>query len=392
MKSYQIIFHIDMNCFFASCEIAVDPSLKGQPIVVARLDPLRKGIILSPSYEARKYGIKTTMRVKDALPLCPQLKVVEPNYELYQDMSNKFFGYLSNITDQIEPASIDEGYLNVTKACDNISAIELANKIQKDLLSLYKLPCSIGIAPNKFLAKMASDMKKPLGITVLRKREIDKLMWPLDISEMFGVGKKTAPRLRAIGINTIGDLANYKNIALLEKTLGPLYAHSLIEKANGIDDSIVEKENEDDMSSIGNSYTFDYNTKDENMIKTTLKVLSNSVGYRLSEHNKVAKTIGIQIKYDDFIQVNRSIGLNKPTNSDNEIYHIVESLYDEYVDEKKDVRLVGVFANRLSDGKEEVVKYSLFDDLNAIEKEHCVENLLKDIQKQFGDNCIKKGK
>ena len=213
MKSYQIIFHIDMNCFFASCEIAVDPSLKGQPIVVARLDPLRKGIILSPSYEARKYGIKTTMRVKDALPLCPQLKVVEPNYELYQDMSNKFFGYLSNITDQIEPASIDEGYLNVTKACDNISAIELANKIQKDLLSLYKLPCSIGIAPNKFLAKMASDMKKPLGITVLRKREIDKLMWPLDISEMFGVGKKTAPRLRAIGINTIGDLANYKNIA-----------------------------------------------------------------------------------------------------------------------------------------------------------------------------------
>ena len=137
MKSYSIIFHIDMNCFYASCEIANDPSLKGKPVVVGRLDPLRKGIIVSPSYEARKYGIKATMKIRDALLLCPNLEVVEPTYGLYDEMSKKFFEYFRSITPYVEPASIDEGYLDVTEVCEKVNAIELANNIQKHLYEKY---------------------------------------------------------------------------------------------------------------------------------------------------------------------------------------------------------------------------------------------------------------
>lgn len=392
MKSYSIIFHIDMNCFYASCEIANDPSLKGKPVVVGRLDPLRKGIIVSPSYEARKYGIKATMKIRDALLLCPNLEVVEPTYGLYDEMSKKFFEYFRSITPYVEPASIDEGYLDVTEVCEKVNAIELANNIQKHLYENIGLPCSIGIAPNKFLAKMASDMKKPMGITILRKREIDKYLWPLDISDMFGVGTKTAPKLREIGIITIGDLANYPNMEKLEKCLGPVYSKTLVERANGIDNSQVIYEDNDDVSSVSNSHTFDFNTKDERKIKTTLKILTNSVAYRLSESKKCTKTIGIQLKYDDFTMVNRSVPLKNPTNDANLFYREVETLYDEYNEEFKDIRLVGVFANRISNEEENITKYTIFDDLDKLEKEHQIGNLLKSINEQFGSGSIKKGK
>lgn len=390
MKSYSIIFHIDMNCFFASCEIANNPSLKNKPVVIAPYDPLRKGVIVSPSYEARKYGIKATMKVREALLLCPYLEVVEPTHGLYEEMSKKIFEYFYSITSLVEPGSIDEGYLDVTEVCEKISAIELANQIQKHLLDNLGLPCSIGIAPNKFLAKMASDMKKPLGITILRKREVDKYLWPLDISEMFGVGKKTSPKLKEIGINTIGDLAKYENLPLLEKTLGVVYAHSLKEKANGIDESKVVPETSEVLS-ISNSHTFDYNTKDENQIKTTLKILTNSVAYRLQEAEKCTKTIGIQMKYDDFTMVNRSFSLSNPSNDAALLYRNVEMLYDVYNEEYKDIRLVGVFANRLTK-EEKVQKYSLFDDLDQVEKDHQIRNLLKNINSQYGIQIIKKGR
>ena len=247
-----------MNCFFASCEIAEDPSLNGKPLIIARDDVFRKSIILTATYEARKYGIYTTMLVKDAIKLCPNVVIREPDYQLYSYYSKKFFDYLRTITNKIEPMSIDEGYLDVTDVCKNVSAIELAQRIQKTLLDEFRLPCSIGIAPNKFLAKMASDMKKPLGITILRKREVEQKLWPLPINNMMGVGKKTAPRLESIGIKTIGDVAKFKNIELLKKTVGPAMTEYLINKSYGIDDSKVIYDSFEDVSSVSNSSTFDF--------------------------------------------------------------------------------------------------------------------------------------
>ena len=155
MNISQIIFHIDLNAFFASVEIAEDPALENKPVVVAHNNALRKSIILTANYEARKYGIKTTMMVRDAIKLCPHVVVVTPHMHKYQEYSNIFFTYLRNVTPLVEPGSIDEGYLDVSRICVNIHPLELAKKIQEDLLKLHKLPCSIGIAPNKFLAKIA---------------------------------------------------------------------------------------------------------------------------------------------------------------------------------------------------------------------------------------------
>ena len=210
-KLPRIIFHIDMNAFFASCEMAVDESLRGKPIVVGHPDPLDRGIIVSPSYEARKYGVHAPMIVREAKKLCPMLIVIPGHYDLYQKYSNLFYEYLLKITPLVEMASIDEAYIDITELNLGPNAIDLAKKIQDDMLKKYKLPCSIGIAPNKFLAKMASDMKKPLGITILRKREIDKMLWPLPIKDMMWIGKKTAPRLESIGIKTIGDIVKEEN-------------------------------------------------------------------------------------------------------------------------------------------------------------------------------------
>ena len=168
----KIIFHIDMNSFFASCEIAEKPELFDKDVAVAPYSSERKSIILAANYNAKRKGIKTTMHIHEALKICPTLVIVDSNHQLYNEYSRKFFTYFLSITPLVEPASIDEGYLDVTDVCKTINPIELAEKIQKDLMEQFKLPCSIGIAPNKFLAKMASDMKKPLGITVLRKREV----------------------------------------------------------------------------------------------------------------------------------------------------------------------------------------------------------------------------
>lgn len=391
MNNSKIIFHIDMNCFFASCEIAQNEELEGKPVAVAHNDPLKRGIILSPNYEARKFGIKTTMLVKDALLLCNDLVIVEPDMSLYQEYSNIFFDYLFSITANVEVASIDEGYLDVSDVCLQIHPLELAEKIQKHLLDEYQLPCSIGIAPNKFLAKMASDMKKPLGITVLRKREIDKFLWPLPISDMLGVGKKTTPKLQAIGINTIGDLANYKNIPLLKETIGEVNALSLIQRANGIDNSTVDNNNFSESSSVSNSHTFDNDVFDPLLIKKTLKIIANTVSHRLKKANQKGYTIGIQIKYSNFKQINRSRGLENPINDEYEIYGIVEDLFDEFFKQGDQIRLVGVFANRLVEEKEEVKQYSIFDDLSKIDKEDNIQRILSNLQNHFGKDSISRG-
>jgi DNA polymerase-4 len=389
--TYKIIFHIDMNCFFASCEIAEDKSLANKPIVVAHNDVFKKSIILTASYEARKFGIKTTMLIKDAIKLCPELVVVEPNFNLYQHYSQIFFNYLNTITNKIEVTSIDEGYLDVTEVCQSINAIDLANKIQKSLLEEHKLPCSIGIAPNKFLAKMASDMKKPLGITILRKRDIQEKLWPLPIGAMLGVGKKTQPKLEEIGVNTIGDIVKLNNPDLLKKTVGIAMSDYLLARANGIDNSDVDYYSLNEVSSISNAHTFNYNIINVKVMKDMLKVLSNSVSERLTSRNLVAQTIGIQIKYGNFTAINRSKGLEVGINNNLDLWGTVEEIFDDFYDEVSEVRLLGVFATRLSENKVTVKQYTIFDDIDKLDKEDYVNGILKKIKNQYGKDIINIG-
>ena len=389
-KLPRIILHIDMNAFFASCEMAVDESLRGKPIVVGHPDPLDRGIIVSPSYEARKYGVHAPMIVREAKKLCPSLIVVPGNYSLYQKYSNLFYEYLLKITDLVEMASIDEAFIDVTALNLGNKTIDLAKKIQGDLLKLYKLPCSIGIASNKFLAKMASDMKKPLGITILRKRELDKLLWPLPIKEMMWIGKKTYPKLIALGIKTIGDIVKPENKEKIIDNFGVNFYNSVYSHAMGEDNTPVITDY-GLAQSVSAAHTFINPVYDEKLVFDTMKVLVNSLCYRLQKDNQYALNIGIQLRDASYDTKNRSKPLNQPTNEESKIYKFSRDVFDEYFEISRGVRLISVFCNRLTTDIPEKKQLSIFDDLDEIEKSHEIDKLLKEINDTFGKNSIKKG-
>ena len=377
-----------MNCFFASCEIAENPDLRGKKIAVAPHTTDRKGIILAASYEARPYGVRSAMTVKDALMRCPDLILVEPSMGLYSEYSDRFFNYFMSITPLVEPASIDEGYLDITDVCKPEEAVDLAKKIQKTLLEEYKLPCSIGIAPNKFLAKMASDMKKPLGLTILRKREIKDKLWPLPIEEMYGVGKKTLEKMKALNIKTIGELANFNDLVLLEKIVGPNACKSLYESANGEGSNEVDTTRFHNVSSIGNSQTFEFDEYQTSNMLLAIKVLTNSVSNRLEKKGLKAHTFTLQIKYNNFKVINRSKTIDIATSDSRRMFDVYQDLFEDFYDDTYPVRLLGVSASKLIEQKEEIVQLNLFDDLSSLEKTHKINSLISSINKTLGNENL----
>lgn len=380
-----------MNCFFVSCEIAENPELKGKKVAVGHIGNDRKGIIVASTYNARACGVHAAMPVVEAIRKCPDLIIVEPRMDVYSDYSRRFFDYFLSITPLVEPGSIDEAYLDVTDVCAPSLIVDLAKNIQNDLLELFNLPCSIGIAPNKFLAKMASDMKKPLGITILRKREIDKLLWPLPISDMFGVGKKSFDSFKALGIKTIGDLANYQDLKLLNDVLGKTNAENLYAHANGEGSNEIDVTRFNEVSSLSVSQTLDNDEYDVSKMKLILKILSNVLSSRLEKGNIVASTFVLQIKYFNFRQTSKSKTFGEAINDSNQIYEIMLDLFEDLYEIDVPVRLFGVGASKLLEQKQVVKQLSFFDKLDDVEKEHNVNNLLKEINKNIGFEIIQKG-
>lgn len=310
---------------------------------------------------------------------------------LYAEYSRKFFDYFLSITPLVEPGSIDEAYLDVTDVYAPSMIVDLARTMQNDILTKFNLPCSIGIAPNKFLAKMASDMKKPLGITVLRKREIDKLLWPLPISSMYGVGTRSLDSFKALNIKTIGDLANYKDMKLLQDVLGKTSAESLYYHANGGGSTEVDVNRFTDVSSISNSQTLDHDEYDPVKMLLMIKILTNTLSNRLSKANLKAHTFTLQIKYNTFKLVSKSKTFTDPINDEKKMYNIMKDLFEDLYDNITAVRLFGVGANKLVESKEEVRQLSLFDDLDEVEKDHNITSLLESINKSIGSIVIKRG-
>ena len=380
-----------MNCFFVSCEIAKNPSLEGKKVAVGHVGNDRKGIILAANYEARPYGVHAAMPVQEALYKCPDLILVEPNMELYNEYSRKFFDYFLTITPLVEPGSIDEAYLDVTDACKPSMYLELAHKIQNYIYDNLHLKCSIGIAPNKFLAKMASDMKKPMGITVLRKREIDKLLWPLPISDMYGVGKRSLDSFDALGIKTIGDLANYKDLKLLRDVVGKTNAEHLLAHAHGEGSNDVDVNRFNEVSSISNSQTLDQDEYDVSKMMLVIKILTNVLSNRLEKSNMKAHTFTLQIKYFNFRQVSKSKTINTPINDNLKIYSIMKDLFEDLYETDVPVRLFGVGAAKLCEYKEEIRQLSFFDELDAEEKDYNITMLLDKINKSMGAEVVRKG-
>lgn len=386
-KKYRIIFHIDLNAFFASCEMAKDESLRDKPIGIG--GSTNRGVLTTANYVARQYGVNSAMSVVEAKRLCPQLIILPVNFDLYHEYSEKFFSLLSEYVTEIERGSIDEGYIDVTDLSDDIHPLELAQQIQTRLLEEHKLPVSIGIAPNMFLAKMASNIKKPLGITVLRKRDLETILWPLPIESMYGIGKKTYPNLKLLGIHTIGDLVRYDQPHKLELVLGNR-VQEFIDKANGIDDRTVDPNRYVDMKSIGNSQTYSSDLYDYQDILEKLTALTRKVVRRVQEDSSVCKTISIQVRYNDFTQINRSFTREYHTDNFFEIYQTVERLYDENVAEKP-IRLLGVSVSNLIDSSNFAHQLNIFQIKDVSKKDEAINQMLEDINKAYGQKIIKKG-
>jgi len=386
-KKYRVIFHIDLNAFFASCEMAQDPSLRDKPLGIGGSSS--RGVLTTANYVARKYGVTSAMSVVEAKKRCPNLIILPGNFDLYHEYSEKFFALLGEYADEIEKGSIDEGYIDVTDKSDEIHPLELAEQIQNRLMKEHNLPVSIGIAPNMFLAKMASDMKKPLGITVLRKRDLEEKLWPLPIEKMYGIGKKTHPNLKLIGIHTIGDLVHYEDRHKLELVLGNR-AQEFIDKAMGIDDRQVDPHRYVDMKSIGNSQTYAQDVLIYQDVIEHLTALTRKVVKRLQDDGSACKTITIQVRYNDFTQINRSFTREHHTDNFFDIYQTVERLYDENQSDKP-IRLLGVSVSNLIDASDFFAQIDIFEIQNMSEKDEAVDKMLEDINRAYGQKIIKKG-
>ena len=386
----RIIFHIDMNAFFCSVACILDPSLRGKPFAIGRENTTR-GVLSTASYEARKYGIHSAMSQREALDLLPSLLVIHIDYSHYVEYHYKFINIIKEYTNLIEVASIDELYADMTEASKSKHPLVLAREIQKRLLVELSLPSSVGIAPTLYLAKMASDMKKPLGLTVIRKREIKDILYPLDISTIFGIGKKTHPKLRAKGINTIADFMNPDNKEIILSVIGQKMYDYAYESLSGNSTNIVNPQKYDNASSISESQTYDVSKENIEDILYELVKMAKSVHKRMVKDNYLTKTVTITLRDDSFKTITRQRSLNEYTDDLVYINQIISELLEDNYEEKS-YRLVGVGLSNLIDRNSLPREYNLFTIDDYDDKETEIDSLIAEFQNKFGKKALFRNK
>lgn len=381
----RVIFLVDMNAFFISCEATRRPELWDIPAAVAGDPQRRSGIILTANYKARAFGVRTTMALFEARRLCPDIVLVPPDHKFYSHMSSRVMAILGRYSPSVEQNSIDEAWLDMTGSEMLFgSPLNAAHKIMDEIKSSLNLWCSIGIAQNKFLAKMASDMKKPLGITELWEKDIPTKLWPLPVDAMYGIGSQTAAKLRGLGIRTIGDISAYGN-GLLQHSLGK-YGEMLLSLAKGIDNSPVAPHEQNSMKSVGRSTTMPQDINDIGQARRVLMTLAEEVGADTRRHGKKGTTVTITIKYDDFSTITRQASIS-PTCLTRDIFECGAKLLQKNWT-RRPVRLLGI---SLSGFKEdEGQQLSFFVQENNDEKQEHLEKTVDDIRQRFGNDKIKR--
>ena len=384
----RVVFLVDMNAFFISCEMTRNDSLVGVPAAVAGDPKRRSGIILAANYEARSYGVKTTMVLHQALKLCPKLILVPPDHHFYQQKSEEVMALLSNYTPVLEQNSIDEAWLDMTGTEGLFGTpLKAAKRIMDEIKDRLGLPCSIGIAENKFLSKMAAEMEKPLGITELWKNDIPVKLWPLPVKEMYGVGAKTAEKLNRMGIRTVGDLAK-SNANLIVRTFGKGGSEIHL-RANGRDDSPVLAREDDDMKSIGRSTTLPEDISDVEKAKLVLMELADDIGMTARRHDKKGRTVHITIKYSDFRVVTKQATI-PATCTTREIYQAGCILLEQNWSQFHPVRLIGISLSGFNeDGC--LIQPSLFDQAEsnpAKDKSRQIDEVMDKIRSRHGTETI----
>lgn len=340
MKKPRIIFHIDLNAFFASVEMILDPYLKNKVFAVGGSRYFSGGILTTASYKARKYGISSAMSVQEAYRRYPNLIVVPNKHDVYQKYSKMFIDTLKAYTHHIYQASIDEAYLDVTDIIDTKQPLKLAKSIQQTLLKL-QLPCSIGIGPTLFLAKTASDLKKPLGITVLRKRDIKRILYPLNVNQIHGIGKKTSARLHEINIQTVKDFMNPKHRAIIIKTIGENGYLSHYADLSGTSSDYVDTKKHEIPQSISQETTLTNYIDHIDVVKQELDILFSECYKRLIDEDLMTKSVFIKFRTDTFQTTTKTRSIHEETNDINLLEQIYDDLFYAFY-QGETLRLLGV--------------------------------------------------
>lgn len=382
----KTIAHIDMDAFFAAIEQRDNPNFRGLPVVVGA-DPKGgrgRGVVSTCSYEARKFGIHSAMPIARAFGLCPKALFLPVDGAKYSRVSRDIFKILYDFTPDIEPISIDEAFLDITGSYHFWKTpFETCKKIKERIKSEINLTASIGIAPVKMVAKIASDISKPNGLLEIKEENLLDFLWPLPVERLWGVGPETQKSLNAARIKTVGDLAKIP-VETLRKKFGEHGAH-LFDLSHGIDSREVVVE--EDVKSVSNEHTFDVDTSNIEKVHEILLYLSEKVSRRLRKQDLKGKTITTKIRLEGFHTYTRALTLSERTNFADTIYQKSKSLFDEFLKKGMKVRLVGV---RLSNFDDAYVQESLFTDENNVKKEK-IHHALDVIKDKFGDEVIHRG-
>ena len=342
----RVILHVDMDAFYASAETQKNPEIAGLPIIVGA-DPKGgkgRGVVAGCSYEARRFGVHSAQPISRAYRLCTQAVYLRPNFPLYEEVSARIMDILRGFSEKLEPMGLDEAFLDVSeKVADFEEAAKFAKKIKEEIKAREGLTCSIGVAPNKAIAKIASDYHKPDGLTVVTPSQALPFLQPLPVSRISGVGKKSTEILGMAGVKTIGDLARFPAGRIVE--LFGKWGIRLWEIANGVDESPVVTSY--DIKSISNETTFEQDVEDRGIVIEVLDKLAREVHSRAIQDGFLWRTVGIKLRFEDFSTFTRAKSRNDYTGSLEVVQNWVRSLFSEFEKDPRKIRLVGVRLSHL---------------------------------------------
>lgn len=381
------ILHLDLDAFFCSVEEILHPSLVGKAFAVGG-SPQGRGVIASCSYQARKFGVRSAMPAGKALSLCPGLLFVHHQHHLYGEYSDKVMQILEELTPLVQQVSVDEAFLDVSDLL--LPLLSIATDLQKRVQDELSLPCSIGGATSKLVAKIANDYgkasvqtgKAPRKITIIPEGHEKDFLAPLDVQAMWGIGPKTSQKLHSLGVHTIGQMAEL-SLAELSRFFGN-GAQEIKERSRGIDPSPVHSDHA--LKSVSNERTYREDTEDKTVMLQTLRSLADQVGYRLRKANLAGSVVHLKLRYHDFTTFTRQTALDHCTNLDDEIYTEVKDLLEKNLLPNRAVRLLGVGVSGLDVPHRQL---SLWGDPD-IKKEQLTGAVDK-LKEKYGKDIIKRG-
>ncbi|MEM8875346.1 MAG: DNA polymerase IV [Planctomycetota bacterium] len=378
----RAILHVDMDAFFASVEQRDAPELRGKPVLVGGTG--KRGVVSAASYEARPFGCRSAMPMSVALRLCPHAIVVKGRFDAYREANRKIMAIFQKRTDLVQPISIDEAFLDVSGSQRLFGdPVDMARAIRAEVHDATALTCSVGVAKNKFLAKLASDLDKPDGLTVIEPGTEQATLDPLDIGRIWGIGPKTAQKLRGRGLRTIADLRELPD-GFLDRSLGKLgrRVRALI---HGVDERQVHSDRK--AKGISQEQTFGDDIGDPDVLRSVLLGQIESVAGRLRRSGRRARTVQVKLRFGDFRTYTRRRTLGEPTDVTRELWQAVEAIFDAWaVDHFAPLRLIGCGVSDIVDG----VEVSLFPDPQR-DRMRAVDKATDAIREKFGKSAIVRG-